>query len=347
MAVCPNCGKESSGKFCDKCGTPLAKTPVNNLNTSSNYKPAASSNSKMIIALVAIIVLAAGGYFAYQNFYAKEKSESVAIETVEKATYEIKDKDEPVGDTAKKEAALGPVALGDKFQDIKSLLGSERGIEKRESGVVSHMFTDINVIVSNGIVTALESNTEKFKTGKGAHQGSTLDEVLKAYGESNLKSSYGGLILYEYDIEGEGNLNKRLRFAVNPENKVEYISIREVAKSSNPQVTYQYNPADSVSAAKNTLISFHNYITDHKLRDAYNCLSSRFQSRMSYDGWAKGFATTVESSVSDIAVTNQTNDAVTLTYTLTARDNPGGTNRFRGTATLEKDGDAFKVNKKM
>ena len=73
MAVCPNCGKESSGKFCDRCGTPLAKTPANNLNTSSNDKPAASANNKTIIAFIAIIVLVAGGYFAYQNFYANEK----------------------------------------------------------------------------------------------------------------------------------------------------------------------------------------------------------------------------------------------------------------------------------
>ena len=93
-----------------------------------------------------------------------------------------------------------------------------------------------------------------------------------------------------------------------------------------------------------TLLDFHDGITKKNYRQSYNCLSKEFQTSLNYDSWAKGFKTTVSSSVSNVQVASETNLKIVLRYDLKAVDEPGGTSNFRGTVTLIKTSDGWKIN---
>lgn len=93
-----------------------------------------------------------------------------------------------------------------------------------------------------------------------------------------------------------------------------------------------------------TLQAFHKNITDKNYRKAYDCLSQNYQNAVTYEGWAPGFSTTVSSTVSDIKTESQTEDQAVLTYILKAVDNPGGTQRFRGTAVLVRTPNGWKID---
>lgn len=95
------------------------------------------------------------------------------------------------------------------------------------------------------------------------------------------------------------------------------------------------------------LQAFHQNITNKRYREAYNYLSADFQNYVSYEGWAPGFRTTVSSSVSNVKIASQSDSQVVLTYILKAVDNPGGTRYFRGTATIIKTEDGWKIDEIM
>ena len=92
------------------------------------------------------------------------------------------------------------------------------------------------------------------------------------------------------------------------------------------------------------LYDFHKNITEHKLQNAYGIFSPAMQGRVSYDGWAPGFNTTVSSTPSDVKVASESDSRIVLTYYLQAVDNPGGTQNFTGTAVMVKVGDTWKID---
>lgn len=96
--------------------------------------------------------------------------------------------------------------------------------------------------------------------------------------------------------------------------------------------------------AINALYDFHKNITEHKLQNAYGIFSPAMQNRVSYNGWAPGFKTTVSSTPSDVKVASETDSRIVLTYYLQAVDNPGGTQNFTGTAVMVKVGDSWKID---
>ena len=96
-----------------------------------------------------------------------------------------------------------------------------------------------------------------------------------------------------------------------------------------------YDDSNDLQAAKNKLQEFHINITNKLYRQAYDCLSEAFQKKVPFDGWVKGFNTTVSSTPYNITISPESNNEnVVLTYELKAVDNPGGTTYYNGTATL-------------
>ena len=96
-----------------------------------------------------------------------------------------------------------------------------------------------------------------------------------------------------------------------------------------------YDDSIDLQAAKNKLQEFHINITNKLYRQAYDCLSEAFQKKVPFDGWVKGFNTTVSSTPYNITISPESNNEnVVLTYELKAVDNPGGTTYYNGTATL-------------
>lgn len=138
--------------------------------------------------------------------------------------------------------------------------------------------------------------------------------------------SYHGAT-FEYDDDGiilriyyDKDSNEVHRREVQKNNPAVTQASAEAVATSNP-------PATTSNAAVDTLNSFHRNITNKNYRGAYNLLSASFQNATDYYGWADGFKTTISSSVSDIGV-----------------DNPGGTKKFRGTATLVRENGVRKID---
>ena len=118
-------------------------------------------------------------------------------------------------------------------------------------------------------------------------------------------------------------------------------SSQESKKSENTeQVKTKNNAEDSAVILKR----YHSNITDGNYRGAYACTSDAWQSRVGYEGWAKGFATTVSSEVSNITVESSSDNQVILNYTLKAVDNPGGTRYFNGRAVMIKTSSGWKID---
>ena len=95
--------------------------------------------------------------------------------------------------------------------------------------------------------------------------------------------------------------------------------------------------------AIDTLNAFHENITNKKYDRAYNFFSNNMKNRIEYANWIGGFETTVSSKASDIKIESKSENMITLSYTLTAVDNPGGTRKFDSTATLIDTDDGWKL----
>lgn len=95
--------------------------------------------------------------------------------------------------------------------------------------------------------------------------------------------------------------------------------------------------------AVDALHKFHENITKKDFRKAYDYMSPNMKKRVSYDGWAPGFKTTVSSEVYDVKVASGDSKRMVLTYFLKAVDNPGGEKIFTGTAVMVKINEGWKI----
>ncbi|MBR4694770.1 MAG: hypothetical protein IKO94_01675, partial [Selenomonadaceae bacterium] len=178
--------------------TPLSQnTAVNPLpdsswqNSSADFSPPPSSTNKPLylgIAIVALLILSGiGGYY----FFSSQQPAATNNTHTQTQTQETNPKPQAESTshapTAKSsinsdsDFGLGKVALGDTLDKVHEKLGQEITREARENGRTVYVYKDVNVIVNNGIVTTLESNSELFATKLGVHQGSSLSDVLAVY----------------------------------------------------------------------------------------------------------------------------------------------------------------------
>ena len=121
----------------------------------------------------------------------------------------------------------------------------------------------------------------------------------------------------------------------NTKSSIPQSSSRQYEEYKNSRSEVSTRPAPNQSLAENVLQEFHLNITNKLYRQAYDCLSEAFQKEVPFDGWVKGFNTTVSSTPYNITISPESNNEnVVLTYELKAVDNPGGTTYYNGIATL-------------
>lgn len=81
MKTCPVCGKVySEGAFCEDCGVMLIEEVQQPVNSPVSANKSAGNNSKIIIAVLAVLLVAAlavAGVFAYRSFSGKKDDDSV------------------------------------------------------------------------------------------------------------------------------------------------------------------------------------------------------------------------------------------------------------------------------
>ena len=317
-------------------------TPVQVVSTSGN----GGSTQHLIIGVIALLVCVLG-FMAYKEFSASsEPAASAGYHSLSKsAPDKSKEKSQP---TAKSELSLGGLDLDVSLEDMRSRLGKEKSYKDGNDGYTYYFYDELKVGGKDGLIKALVSDGPTCTTKKGIHEGSTLQEVLDAYGNDAMKTNYEGLVLYEYNFKSLAGNEGILRFAINGQNKVDYISVR-IPDAPKVDTTAVGN------AAKEAIATYHKYITNRDYKAAYNLLTPDMQNTMGlYENWAQGFRNTIESRATDLQVSNVQADSAEVSFILVARDrHPGGyeENRFRSTATVVKTSGGWKIaavnNKKI
>lgn len=186
----------------------------------------------------------------------------------------------------------------------------------------------MEVIVENknNTVQALVSKNSSVSTKRGIHQEDSLSDVLKAYGTDYKKSDYGEQTCYEYEYKAKDGSPALLRFAINNNDKVDYISIRTIT--------------NDVNNARKAFLDYHKAISDHRFKDAYSYFTDNYrQSIGDYSSYAHGYQDTLSSSVSNVKVVDSSPSKVKLMYTLNARDRIPASSRsktqtFNGEVTM-------------
>ena len=124
------------------------------------------------------------------------------------------------------ETALGPVDVSVPFDQLYGGLGSEEKPSKLDSdGFTHYYYPDLEILVANGHVESIYSNSSQVQTKRGVRQGDSVQDVLQKYGEPYGKTAYNGSTLYEYQFRSSNNDNCLLRFAVK-NGVVDYIGSR-------------------------------------------------------------------------------------------------------------------------
>lgn len=123
--------------------------------------------------------------------------------------------------------SLGDFSIGDSKAKVDKILGKAQKVRQGNEGRTHYTYNDMEVVISQGKISALVSNSPLATTPRGIHEGSSLQDVFDAYGRDCLVSQYDGDTLYEYEIVSNDAHSCYLRFAVkDSDQKVDYISMR-------------------------------------------------------------------------------------------------------------------------
>lgn len=133
-----------------------------------------------------------------------------------------------IGELNALDLSLGVLSIDDPEEKVHQALGAPLSTKVDEYGT-RFKFDSLEVVVRNGKVAALVSQTSAVSTPRGIHDGSSAQKIFDEYGTNYNMSHFENMTLYEYEITSKYGTPCWLRFAVrDEENIVDYISIRFV-----------------------------------------------------------------------------------------------------------------------
>jgi hypothetical protein len=346
------CGQQNTGRFCISCGTVQpgaenpgqssampAMQPINPVNAYPNppiglqppmYQAPPKDNKAKILLVTAIVALSAVLVFFVVRGIGSPATGASSYNSVGKTA---DDKKVPTVDS---DLSLGGVSIDYSVDKLHEVLGNEKEQRKGDYGTTVYVYSGIQVAVKDNQVVGLTSDGTDVKTKRDIHEGSSLNDVFSAYGKDYTLSEYDGKDLYEYTFTTKDGGQGILRFAVvKSSNVVNYISARALLKENTTRPAQA--PVD-VQGAQNRLMSYHQAISNHNTKAAYNMLTSSMQNQMgSYNSYAEGYRMTLTSVAGNLQVLSSDANHVNLSYDLRARDRAGSrvkVQNFSGSAEL-------------
>ncbi len=122
--------------------------------------------------------------------------------------------------------SLGALSIGDNESKVYQALG-QPNTTRMENGEQRLKYGTVEVVLKDGKISALVSQSAEFETPRSIREGSSAQEVFNAYGKEYVSSSFENDTLYEYKINSVDGTPCWLRFSVrNSDGKVDYISAR-------------------------------------------------------------------------------------------------------------------------
>lgn len=289
------------------------------------------------IFLMVVVWVLGFGVYKYRTWEPDHSTHVQEVASTQKSTA-------PVKSVRKMETdlSLGGLDLDMTVDEVHKALGKENSAKKQ--GKYDFIYYDsLQVGTYQSVVRALVSDGSSVKTKRGIHEGSTFDEVKKAYGTDYYKMDNDDLTLYEYPFKSLKGHDGLLRFAIKKSDQtVKYISVR-IPEDANPS-------EDDAKQAAKVLDGYYQGITSGHEREAYNLLTSARQKKMgTLEQFAKGFETTLSHRVSDLRVVGVEQGKIKVSYTLTARDSMANSTRtqvrdFDCQATLVKVNNDWRID---
>ena len=128
--------------------------------------------------------------------------------------------------TSNTDLSFGKIFIGQPKSDVLTIMGDPIKVtDPDNTGHLRYKYSDMIVVIANGIVTGIVSDSTTFSTKRGVKQGDSLDKVIREYGKPYAKSDYDGTTLYEYKFTSDLQQDCLLRFAIK-NGRVDYISAR-------------------------------------------------------------------------------------------------------------------------
>ena len=187
-----------------------------------------------VAGLIAALIVAIGIGYLVSN-QGNEYSEPVKVQNetpapkVEVPAEKISPVARQIGALNGLDLSLDALTIGDNEDKVYKFLGQPNTTRQGEKGRTHLKYSNVEVVLYQGKISALISQTSAYGTPRGIHEGSAVDDVFKEYGTNYRLSEYDNDRLYEYPINSLDGTPCLLRFAVrNFDDKVNYISMRFV-----------------------------------------------------------------------------------------------------------------------
>lgn len=227
------CGTENSGIVCTICGMRKEALPFPEDRAFSKNPPGEHTGifrGANPLLLITCLILAVAVIFLGAQNMKSSREEPAKTQSVKTGKPLEKQQANPLEDARipeeESEIALGKIPIGLPKEEVYRRIGREREItDPNKNHYYRYQYKDMEVVITNGVVTGFVSKTPEVSTTRGIHQGSSLQDVLNAYGDSSLKFSHEDMMLYEYRFSSIDHRNCLLRFAIKND-QVDYISGR-------------------------------------------------------------------------------------------------------------------------
>lgn len=352
-----SCGNKNAGAFCSQCGQkripsssndidkkinpPIDSTPTTqplkqNPPQLSEY-PTQTDNNKRNYVIIGLLVVIIGLVCAITYLMLKEKPEEVVANLPAESTNEKQVEQTPILPALNSEiktnisdVSLGNICIGFSKERVYELIGLENQITDPDFGYLHYQYPDIEVTIIHDVVTGFSSKTAQVSTPRGIHQGSSLQEVINAYGKDFSSYYLRGDTIYEYTFTSVDGKKSSLCFAV--QNDI----VNYIRGQGNSDITAR----DSYDGAYETFREYYRFITNKKYHNAYDILTDKQKKRRgTFDEFVKSCANNIGHEVEDIRVKTKNNFTnVSIEYTLIVRDKQNNgkvkVQRFKGEATL-------------
>lgn len=162
---------------------------------------------------------------AQQNSPVTENNFSPAENNLQNEN-EISNVPKQTGSLNSLDLSIGSLTMDDSEEKVYKVLGQPS--EKKVDDYGTRLkYDSLEVVIRNGKISAFVCWRPSLSTPRDIHNGSTVEEVFRAYGQNYKSNPYGDLTLYEYEIFSADGHKSLLRCAVkNSDNVVDYVSMR-------------------------------------------------------------------------------------------------------------------------